>query len=82
MPSQSWLANWKAYQRNWESDPETRRGPTASVNQYAKALQRLRESINEEEWARHEAAQTAKARDKHLAEADRLLHKMLGDDDA
>ncbi len=82
MPSQSWLVNWKAYQRFGAPDPEMDRGPTASVNQYAKALQRLHESINEEEWARHQAAQKTKERDDRLAEADRLLQIMLGDDNA
>jgi hypothetical protein len=79
MPSESWLSAWKAYQRNWQPDPDDR-GPTAQVSQYDKAAQRWRASINDEEWARHEAAQKNKSRENHLAEADRLLQIMLGDE--
>lgn len=80
MPSESWITAWKAYQRNGQPDPDELRGPTAQVSQYGKAVQRWRESINEEEWTRHEAAQRNKSKDNHLAEADRLLRIMLGDE--
>ncbi len=80
MPSQSWLANWRAYQRNGGPDPEQLRGPTVQISQYEKAVERWRSATNDKEWERHQEAQRDKAKETHHAEVDRLLRIMLGDD--
>ena len=77
MPSAEWITAWKRYQRNGLPSPEEIRGPAVRVSQYEKAVQRWRESINDDAWTEHLDKQAGKSRESRLEEAEARAADLL-----
>jgi hypothetical protein len=82
MPSEQWMKAWKAYQRMGLPSTLEKTGPTVRISQSESALKRIRadEARTSREWVKHQQAQQTKTKNDHLAEADRRLRQLLGDD--